>query len=439
MANATALKGQLGFWHLVGYGLALIAPTAPLNTLGVVWSKAQGLIALSYLLGGVCMAFTALSYAVMVREVRSAGSLYGFARAALGPFPGFMGGWMILLDYLMIPSLIYVIMAVALGQLVPQVDRGLWIVILLSFTTVVNWFGMRSTSAFNAVSVILQIVVVGALVAAGIQFLGPARAFSPAPVWADPLPWHPVLAGTSVCVLSFLGFDAVSTLAEDTADGTGRTLGRAILAVLALATLFFGLSTWVLGNAMVGRHFISLDAAHYELAGIIMGAWASTGLAWFTAIIVGFTNALPTQVGVARVLYAMARDGQLQAGFARIHRRYNTPWVAMLASTALSLVVALAFRNALDFLATLVNFGALTGFGLLHVCVLVRFWRAGRRNLLLHVVSPALGLAVIAVILMGMGPWALGLGCAWLVIGLVWWMVAARHASARPEAAALPA
>lgn len=426
--RAGALHGHLGFWHLVGYGLALIAPTAPLNTLGVVWGKAHGLIALSYILGGLCMAFTAASYAVMVREVRSAGSLYGFARAAMGPFAGFMGGWMILLDYLMIPSLVYVIMAVALGQLMPQVDRAVWVVALLGFTTAVNWFGIKSTSAFNAVSVVAQIVVMAVMVAAAIAFMGWARAFSPAPVWADPLPWHGVLAGTSVCVLSFLGFDAVSTLAEDTADRSGRTLGRAILAVLALATVFFGLSTWVLGNAMVGQRFTSLDGAHYDIAALILGGWARAGLAWFTALVVGFTNALPMQVGVARVLYAMGRDGQVPAVFARLHPRHNTPWVAMLATTALSLVVALAFRDALDFLATLVNFGALTGFALLHVCVFVHFRRHARRNLALHVASPMVGLAVIAVILTGMGAWALMLGTGWLVLGLGWWWGAARHA-----------
>lgn len=422
------LQGRLGFWHLVGYGLALIAPTAPLNTMGVVWGKAHGLIALSYLLGGLCMAFTAASYAVMVREVRSAGSLYGFARAALGPFAGFMGGWMILLDYLMIPSLVYVIMAVALGQLMPGVDRAVWIVALLGFTTAVNWFGIKSTSAFNAVSVVAQIAVMTLLVGAAVAVLGPVRAFSPAPVWADPLPLHGVLAGTSVCVLSFLGFDAVSTLAEDTADRSGRTLGRAILAVLALATVFFGLSTWVLGNAMVGHRFASLEGAHYDVAALLLGAWARAGLAWFTALLVGFTNALPMQVGVARVLYAMGRDGQLPGVFARLHPRHNTPWVAMLATTALSLVVALAFRDALDFLATLVNFGALTGFALLHLCVIVHFRGHARRNLALHLVSPVVGLAVIAVILTGMGAWALLLGSGWLALGLAWWWGAARHA-----------
>jgi amino acid transporter len=425
------LQGRLGFWHLVGYGLALIAPTAPLNTLGVVWGKAHGLIALSYLLGGLCMAFTATSYAVMVREVRSAGSLYGFARAALGPFAGFMGGWMILLDYLMIPSLVYVIMAVALGQLMPEVDRavdrgaaGLYHRSQLVRHPLDQRVQRRQRDRADCGH--------GALVTAGIVFLGPTHAFSPAPVWADPLPWQGVLAGTSVCVLSFLGFDAVSTLAEDTADRSGRTLGRAILAVLALATVFFGLSTWVLGNAMVGRHFASLDAAHYELAGAMLGAWARPGLAWFTALVVGFTNALPMQVGVARVLYAMGRDGQVPTVFARLHPRHNTPWVAMLATTALSLVVALVFRDALDFLATLVNFGALTGFALLHVCVLVRFRRSARRNLWLHVLSPLVGLAVIAVILSGMGAWALLLGCGWLALGLAWWQGAARHAPPRP-------
>jgi hypothetical protein len=212
----------------------------------------------------------------MVREVRSAGSLYGFARAALGPFAGFMGGWMILLDYLMIPSLVYVIMAVALGQLMPEVDRavdrgaaGLYHRSQLVRHPLDQRVQRRQRDRADCGH--------GGAGDGRRVFLGPTHAFSPAPVWADPLPWQGVLAGTSVCVLSFLGFDAVSTLAEDTADRSGRTLGRAILAVLALATVFFGLSTWVLGNAMVGRHFASLDAAHYELAGAMLGAWARPG------------------------------------------------------------------------------------------------------------------------------------------------------------------
>jgi amino acid transporter len=311
---------------------------------------------------------------------------------------------------------------------------------LTVFTSCVNWFGVRSTTSVSFVSVAAQVVVmillvvVAALAQAeqhgpGVSALG--SAFGTAPLWRDPLPLHGVLAGTSICVMSFLGFDAVSTLAEDTADRSGRTLGRAILAVLGLATLFFVVLSWVLGNAMAGRQFHSLDAASFELAGQLAGPWAMLSLAWFYAIVVGFTNALPMQVGVARVLYAMGRDRQLPQALARLHPKHNTPHVAMLASTAVSLVVALAMRQQVEQLAAFVNFGALAGFTLLHVCVLAHFARhPQRRKVLPHVVSPVLGIAVVVAVLSGMNVHALVLGLVWFCAGLALWWLRVRHTGA---------
>ena len=426
--SGESFRRQLGLADLMAYGLAYIAPIAPLSTLGLVWAASHGMIALAYLLGGVCMAFTAFSYAAMVREVHSAGSVYGFARAVLGPFAGFVAGWMILLDYLLIPAFVYVVMAVALGQLMPGIDRALWIVLLAGFTTAVNWFGIGSTTRVSSGAVIVQVAVLAALMGLaayvrlhGIGASGGAPGLGSAPFYSTPFSLSAVLAGTSICVMSFLGFDAISTLAEDTADRTGRTLGLAILLVLGFATTLFVLAAWILGNAMQGAHFISLDAAAYELAGQLGGVWAGIGLAWAYAILVGLSNALPMQVGVARVLYAMGRDRQLPAALARLHPRYNTPHVAMLVSTGVSVVVALWLRDAMDQLAAFVNFGALFGFALIHVCVLVHFARSPKRNAGLHVVSPVLGIAVVAAILTGMNHAALVLGVVWLVLGLCWW------------------
>ena len=427
MADAGLAQGfrrQLQLGDLVAYGLAYIAPIAPLSTLGLVWAAANGMLALAYLLGGVCMAFTAFSYAAMVREVHSAGSVYGFARVVLGPFAGFVAGWMILLDYLLIPAFVYVVMAVALGELIPGIDRGVWIVLLAAFTTAVNWFGIGSTAKVSFAAVVAQVLVMIALLALAatvrLHQFGPAG-LGAAPFYHVPFSLSAVLAGTSICVMSFLGFDAVSTLAEDTADRSGRTLGRAILLVLGFATVLFVVSAWILGNAMQGAHFKSLDAAAYELAGQLGGVWVGIAVAWAYAILVGFSNALPMQVGVARVLYAMARDRQLPAPLARLHPRHNTPHVAMLASTAVSVVVALWLRGAVDQLAAFVNFGALFGFALIHVCVLVHFARAARRNLAVHVASPVLGIGVVAAIMWGMNQAALVLGVVWLAIGLAWW------------------
>jgi amino acid transporter len=421
---ADRFRRQLGLRDLIAYGLAYIAPVGVLSTLGLVWQSSHGMIALSYLLGGLCMAFTAFSYAAMVREVHSAGSVYGFARAVLGPFAGFVAGWMILLDYLLIPAFVYVVMAVALGELVPGIDRGVWIVLLATFTTAVNWFGVRSTTRVSLGAVIAQVVVMLLLMglAATVRLrLHGLAGLGIVPFYHTPFDLSAVLAGTSICVMSFLGFDAVSTLAEDTADRTGRTLGRAILLVLAFATTLFVVAAWILGNAMIGARFNSLDAAAYELAGQLGGVWSRIALAWGYAILVGLSNALPMQVGVARVLYAMARDRQLPAGLARLHPQYNTPHVAMLASTVVSLAVALWLRNAMDQLAAFVNFGALFGFALIHVCVLVHFARAATRNLLLHIASPLLGIGVVLAILFDMNQSALVLGTLWLIIGLIWW------------------
>ena len=427
-AGAARFRRQLRLADLVAYGLAYIAPISPVSTLGLVWAASHGMIALAYLLGGVCMAFTAFSYAAMVREVHSAGSVYGFARVVLGPFAGFIAGWMILLDYLLIPAFVYVVMAVALQQLVPGIDRAVWVVLLAAFTTLVNWFGMRSTTRVSLWAVVAQGLAMALLIALAVRVqlgLHGAAGLGAAPFFHLPFDFGAVLAGTSICVMSFLGFDAVSTLAEDTADRTGRTLGRAIVLVLALATALFVGSAWVLGNAMAGRQFANLDAAAYDLAAQLGTAIGITGaglaLAWVYALLVGLSNALPMQVGVARVLYAMGRDGQLPGVLARVHPRHNTPHVAMLASTGVSLVVALWLRDAVDQLAAFVNFGALVGFALIHVCVIVHFARKQARSIMAHGVSPVLGIGVVLAILAGMNHAALALGTVWLLVGLGWW------------------
>ena len=198
------------------------------------------------------------------------------------------------------------------------------------------------------------------------------------------------------------------------------------------------MATWLLGKAMVGAHVASLDAAAYDLAGQLGGNGSRLAVAWGYAVLVGLSNALPMQVGVARVLYAMARDRQLPGALSRLHPRYNTPHVAMLASTVVSLVVALWLRNAVDQLAAFVNFGALFGFALIHVCVLVHFARHPARRLLPHVVSPVLGIGVVGSILAGMNRDALILGTVWLVAGLAWWQIRISRLPPGAEAVADP-
>ncbi|MDE2305663.1 MAG: APC family permease, partial [Gammaproteobacteria bacterium] len=235
----STLRKTLGYWDLVLYGLAYIAPIAPFSTIGFVWDASKGLIALAYVLGGVCMYFTAKSYAIMSEQVPSAGSVYGFARHALGPLAGFLSGWLILLDYLLIPAFVFVLIAVALGTLVPGVDRSVWIVLMVLSTLGVNWFGLTVTARANMVAVAIQTIVTAGFIALCVAAIVHGKgtgSMSFAPFWnSASFDGGALLTATSICVMSFLGFDAISTLSEEVAGDDPRLIGRAIIGVLVIS------------------------------------------------------------------------------------------------------------------------------------------------------------------------------------------------------------
>jgi amino acid transporter len=427
-----ALRRTLSYFDLVVYGVAYVTPFGVLQSLGFVWQESRGLMVLAYVLGTVCMYFTAKSYAMMTETITNAGSVYGFARQALGPFVGFVAGWMILLDYLLIPAYVYVVMAVALGSLMPQVDRSVWILLVAGITLGVNWFGIKVSQRFNLFSVAIQFAILVLLVIFSLIALHLGKGdggltlrplYTPGLVDAKSL-----FAATAICVMSFLGFDAISTLSEEVTSDDKRTVGRAIIGVLFLSAALFAVLSWVLGDLMGGFALKDPAAAVYEVTEWAVGPWLSITIAWAMATVVGLASALPMQVGVARVMYAMGRDRQLPAALARVHPVYGTPYVGMLVTAAISIGVALAMRNRLDDLTSVVNFGALSGFLLLHISVIVLFWvkrRTGRW--LVHLAVPLAGSAVVLAVLSGMSSLAMMLGLAWLGVGLAYGAVLRRR------------
>jgi amino acid transporter len=145
---------------LVAYGLAYISLVAALLTFGIVWDAANGLISLAYLLGAICIYFTAKSYSTMAAIHPNAGSVYGYTKMALGPFAGFLAGWLILLDYLLIPALIFILMAIGIQTLIPEISRPIWIIILVAFSSLINWRGIQVSTKISLTSVVIQILIV---------------------------------------------------------------------------------------------------------------------------------------------------------------------------------------------------------------------------------------------------------------------------------------
>ncbi|MGN8277540.1 APC family permease [Pseudomonas sp. SMN5] len=419
------LKRSLSLTDLVVYGMIFMIPIAPFGVYGYVNAEAPGMVPLAYIVGMVAMLFTALSYGSMAQAFPVAGSVYSYAQRGLNPHVGFIAGWLMLLDYLLIPPLLYVYAAMALNHLYPDIPKVGFILAFLVSATFVNLRGITFTARMNMIFLLAQLMVLGIFLfyawnalhgGAGNGQLTLAPLYSP-----EHFNFALLMQGVSIAVLSFLGFDAISTLAEEIKDQPGRSVGKAALLTLLVMGAIFVVQTWIATDLAAGMGFKSADTAFYEIAELAAGSWLATLTAVATALAWGVAVAITSQAAVSRLLFGMARDGKLPKVLARVHAKHNTPYLSIYLVALLSLLICYLFIDAVDTLTSLVNFGALSGFMLLHITVINHYWRRQRSGQLIrHLVCPLVGFAIVAAILYNMGVDAQKLGLIWIAAGLVY-------------------
>ena len=421
------LRRSLSTRDLIVYGMVFMVPIAPWGVFGFVWHDSKGMVSLAYLIGLFGMFFTALSYATMSRAFPVAGSVYAYARFGIHEVAGFFAGWLILLDYILIPALIYLFAAVPLQPIFPHVPEDVWIAVFVAFNAAVNLVGIKLTARVNLALLVVELLALALFLVVGLVALYSG-------VGAGRLTWQPIydprvfslstVAGaTSIAVLSFLGFDGISTLAEESRGGP-KSVGRATLAALLLVGVLFMIQSWIASDLARGMTFTSLATAFYQIAARVGGVWLQDITILVSSVAAGIANAMAAQAAVSRVLFAMARDAQLPTPLARIHPRFQTPYVSTLVVSGISLLVALFFAKRIDDLTRIVNFGALTGFVLLHVSVINHYFireRSGRW--LRHFLFPIIGLAVITYVLYETNRMAKLMGACWIVIGIIYYLV----------------
>jgi amino acid transporter len=412
---------------LIIFGMIFMVPIAPFGVYGFVWNESKGMVPLAYLLGLIGMFFTALSYAAMSRAFPLAGSVYTYAQRGLHEIAGFFSGWLILLDYLLVPSLLYLISAVALRPIFPAVPTWVWLAGFISFNATVNLLGIEFTARINRYMLVMELLTLGVFVAVGLVALyggmGAGR-LTLKPIYDPQMFSAATVAGaTSIAVLSFLGFDGISTLAEESRENQ-YAVGRATVLSLAIVGVLFMLQTWIATDLARGMRFASADTAFYEVAQRAGGAWLRLVTILATVIASAIANAMAAQAAVSRILFAMARDGKLPAILAKVHPRYKTPYVSTLAVAAVSLLVGLLFAERLDDLSRVVNFGALTGFVLLHLAVISHYlYRQRSRDWLRHFIFPLIGLSIIVFVLFEMDRAAKILGACWIAAGVLYYLL----------------
>ena len=419
------LKRSVSTMDLLIYGLIFMVPIAPWAIFGTVYNASAGMVPLVYIIGLVAMIFTALAYAQMAKSIPLAGSVFSYVGRGINPTFGFFAGWAILLDYLLVPTLLYVFAAESMIGIFPGSARWIWALIFVAINTVVNLLGISPLKILNRIFLAIEVVFIVIFVIIAVIALNngtiPGAEFSTASVWDSSKVTGPLIASAlSIAVLSFLGFDGISTLAEES-TGRRNSAGKAMIIALFIVAFFFVLETWLASALAAGRTSFpdnEVGNAFFDLVRAASNSGWATAFFVVNVLAVGIANAMAAQAATSRLLYSMSRDRQLPKFLSTINSR-QVPQAAILTVSVLSAILVLFFVGQIDLISSLVNFGALFGFMLLHVSVVVHYIvRKKSKNYLLHLVVPVVGFLIIGYVLMNANDAAKIGGVVWLVVGL---------------------
>src|SRR6185437_16365512 len=322
-------------------------------------------------------------------------------------------------------SLIYIICAVSIFAVFPALPKPVLVAIFLGVNTVVNIVGIESTAKLSIALLALQLLLLGAFLL--LCLIGLAHGVSGAHITLSPLfdraKMTPslIFGALSLAALSFLGFDAISTLAEE-AKGGARAVGQATMLSLLLAAGLFVLQTYLASLFVLDRKSFAPGDEAATAFFIIAKAIGGEPLRWSVSILgvlfSGLAGALTAQAATARLIYSMARDGMLPRALAHVDARRKTPVRAILLVAAITLALGVLLVNQIELLTSIVNFGALTGFLALHESVVVWFMvRQKSRRWFAHLISPLLGFAIIGYVLLNTQTNAKIAGLLWLGVG----------------------
>jgi len=422
MSNTVKLNRALGLWSVVLFGLAYMTPMIVFGTFGALATVSQGTTAMAYLIAAAAIFLTAISYATMARTYPIAGSAYTYARKSLNSSIGFLVGWVVLLDYFFLPMVIWLIGAAYLTSAFPAIPAFVWIIGFIVVTTVVNVIGIAFANKVNLILMAVQLTVLATLVILAARYVmaasGPGGLVSVTPFFKAEVPFSASVAGAAIAAYSFLGFDAVSTLTEETKDAK-RTMPRAILIIALAGGLIFVGSSYITQLAHPSIDFVSIDAAASEIAMMIGGdIFVTFFLA--TLVVAQFTSGLAAQASVGRLLFAMGRDNVLPSSiFGALHSKWRTPILNLI---IVGMVGLLALTMDVTTSTSFINFGAFLAFTAVNLSVIALYVKGDERvkplGALIGLVIPGLAAVCDLFLLSNLDNHAKLLGLCWLVAGI---------------------
>ena len=455
VTNAPAqprLRRVLGLGDLIFYGIVLIQPVGAVGIFGLSNKMSLGHVTTTIFIALVAMMLTAVSYGRMAGLYPAAGSAYTYVGRGLNPHLGFIAGWAMFLDYLVIPVVSVVYGSLSMQRMVDDLAPGLsnkvvgalglagheqraafvlWVILFTVVMTFLNLRGIKWTARANQILTAAMCLVIGIFVFDAVRYLwmhqGWAGLFSTEPFY-NPRTFtlRGVCTATSLAALTYIGFDGITTLAEDVKEPK-RTVPLAIVLVCLFIGLCAGLQVYLAQRVWPDyTTFKNLDTAFFDVCQLVGGKFLFNAMALILAVAC-LGSALTGQVGAARILFGMGRDNALPRFFACLDQRNNPVLNLWLIG-----ILALAGALLLDYekAATLINFGAFLAFLGVNLAVIREFWfrppPGHKRNFLLDLASPGLGFLFCLVIWLSLPVPAKIVGGLWCAIGLTYTAIKTR-------------
>jgi putrescine importer len=418
------LKRVLGLWDLVIIGIVIIQPIAPMGIYGVINNAAGGHVVTTILIAMVAMMFTAISYGYMARAYPSAGSAFTYVGREVHPALGYVTGWAIVMDYILNPIICTVLCSKLTQNILPGVPYGVLAVGYAAMFTLLNLRGVKTSARINSALAGGMMVVVVIFFAFVIRFLlglhHYGMQFFALPFY-DPSTFNfgRIFHGTSIAVLTYIGFDTISTFSEEVENPRRNILLATVLVCLVtgvLSSLEVYAAQIVWGSKPFPEKMVE---SAFPLVAKQVGGFLLFQLLNFTILIANIGSGMGSQLGAARLLYGMGRSNGLpQKFFGFIDSKNHIPRNNVLLIGSLALIGA--FFISYDQGAELLNFGALLAFMGVNVAAFLRyFWRAPDKKFWLFA-SPLLGFIVCFFIWRNLSHYALLLGAVWMAIGIAY-------------------
>lgn len=407
-------------------GLAYMTPMVVFDTFGIVSGETNGHVPAAYVIALIGMLFTAVSYGKLVRVFPQAGSAYTYTQKAMNRHLGFLVGWSSLLDYLFLPMVNALLTKLYLNALFPSVPDFIWVLLFVGIVTLLNLRSVNALANFNTLFVLVQILIMVVFIILVIKGLntgeGTGTVFSMQPFFVEGMNIPILITGATILCFSFLGFDAVTTLSEETPNPE-KTIPKAILlTALWGGVIFITTSFFIQSFFPDNSRFIDSEAALPEIA-LYVGGKLFQSIFLCTTFVNTLASGLASHASVSRLLYVMGRDKVFpEKWFGYVHPKWRTPAINVLIVGVISLS---AWFFDLVTATSLINFGALMAFTFVNLSVISHFavrekMHRTPKGFFDYVIMPLIGAGLVGVLWINLELSSLVMGGGWFLIGLAY-------------------